>query len=314
MESRSFVLEASDGVPITIHAWDTPPGVSTRAIFQISHGMAEFALRYDGFASYATRHGYFVYAADHRGHGQTAGSLGKLGHLADRDGFVRVMEDQRELALELGKRHPSLPIVLLGHSFGSFIAQMIIERHGNLFSGCVLSGTRGPDPARVFAGRVLARVVSLVSGGRTPSPFLTNLSFGSYNKKIPDATSPNSWLSRDPAIVEEYDASPWCGFPCTAGFYRDLMDGLSAIHKPWAIAGVPPALPVMLLSGSEDPVGSYGKTVSRLAELYRESGVFDVSLVMNEGGRHESLNETNRDAVMADIVAWADRVTGKKPL
>ncbi len=311
MEPRSFVLDASDGVPVTVHAWDTDPSVAPRAVLQISHGMAEFALRYDGFARYAAANGYRVYAADHRGHGQTAGSLGKLGHLADSRGFTRVMEDQRELAVEVRKRHPGLPVVLFGHSFGSFVAQMLIERHGNLFSGCVLSGTRGPDPASVLSGRALAFLVSLFSGRRTPSPFLTHMSFGSYNARIPDATSPNSWLSRDAAVVEEYDASPWCGFPCTAGFYRDLTEGLSAIHKPWAIAGVPPALPVLIVSGSCDPVSSYGKTVSRLAGIYREAGMVDVSLVLYEGGRHEMLNETNRDQVMADIVAWANRVTGK---
>lgn len=311
METRSFIHEASDSVPITVHAWDADPRVAPRGIIQISHGMAEFALRYDGFASYAVSNGYAVYAADHRGHGQTAGSLDRLGHLADRDGFTRVMEDQRELALELAKRHPSLPIILVGHSFGSFVAQMLIERHGNLFAGCVLSGTRGPDPALVLSGRILAFIVSLVAGNRKPSPFLTNVSFGSYNRRIPGAASPNSWLSRDSSVVEEYDASPWCGFPCTSGFYRDLMRGLSAIHKPWAIAGIPTYLRVLIVSGSLDPVGGYGKTVSRLAKLYREAGIDDVSLLVYEGGRHEMLNETNRAEVMSDIVAWMDRVTEK---
>lgn len=311
MATRSFILEASDGIPITVHVWEPGKQVLPRGVIQISHGMAEFALRYDSFALQAAVQGYLVYAADHRGHGQTAGSLNKLGHLADKDGFTRVMNDQRELAVEIGKRHPEFPRILFGHSFGSFIAQMLIERHGNLFTGCILSGTRGPDPVLVFSGRLLARIVSLLTGKRTPSRFLTRASFGSYNARIPDAKSPNSWLSRDTAVVEDYDVSPWCGFPCTPGFYRDLMDGLSVIHKPWAIAGIPASLHVLILSGSCDPVGSYGKTVTRLAELYRNAGVLDVSLVIYEGGRHEMLNETNRGEVSGAILAWVDRVTGK---
>lgn len=306
MTRDSILLAASDGTKIVVHRW-LPDG-KPAGIIQISHGMAEYAMRYDRFAEAALLENYAVYAADHRGHGETAGSLEKLGYLADRKGFDRVMEDQHELTEEIKKTWPKVPVVLFAHSFGSFIAQMYIEKYGEGLAGCVLSGTRGPDPATVFGGKLLANIICLFGGKKKPSPFLTQLSFGAYNKRIPDAQSPNAWLSRDPAEVEKYDASPWTGFTCTAGFYRDLMSGLSRIHKPQAMDLIPKNLPIFILSGTDDPVSLYGKTVQSLAGIYKGIGIKNVKLTLYEGGRHENLNETNRDEVTRDIIGWVRSV------
>ena len=306
MTTDTFYLGVSDGTSVAVHRWTAE--AEPKAIIQISHGMAEYARRYDRFAAAAAARGFTVYAADHRGHGQTAGSLDRLGYLADRDGFVRVMEDQHELTLEIRKNHPGVPIVLLGHSFGSFIAQMYIERYGTLLAGCVLSGTRGPDPVTVIPGKILAALVCLFGNPRKKSHFLANLSFGSNNRRIPDAASPNAWLSRDAKEVELYDDTPWAGFTCTAGFFRDLTHGLSAIHAKKALAGIPCALPVFIASGAEDPVGNYGKTPTALAEIYRRLGLVSLKFVLYPGARHEILNETNRDEVSSDIFGWIDSI------
>lgn len=309
MIKDSFTLTASDGFSIVVHRW-LPDG-KPNGVLQISHGMAEFAMRYDHFAEAAVKAGMAVFAQDHRGHGETAGTLDRLGYLADRGGFERVAQDLREVTLHVQGLFPGLPIFLFGHSFGSFVSQMYIERFGDLLSGCVLSGTRGPDPLTVAGGRLMAGLVCLFRGKKRPSPFLTALSFGTYNARIPGAKSPNSWLSRDEGEVERYDASPWTGFTCTSGFYRDLMHGLSLIHRTASIRAIPRALPVLIMSGSDDPVGGYGKTVSRLAELYRAAGMGRVHLKLYEGGRHEMLNETNKAEVVADVLAWIASV--RKP-
>ena len=306
MTRDSIFLAASDGTNIVVHRW-LPDG-KPAGIIQISHGMAEYAMRYDRFAEAALLENYAVYAADHRGHGETAGSLEKLGYLADRKGFDRVVEDQYELTEEIKKALPKTPVVLFGHSFGSFIAQMYLEKYGSELAGCILSGTRGPDPSTVFGGKLLANVICLFGGKEKPSPFLTQLSFGAYNKRIPDAQSPNAWLSRDPGEVEKYDASPWTGFVCTAGFYRDLMSGLSRIHKPAAMDLIPKNLPIFILSGTDDPVSQYGKTVQTLAGIYKGIGIKNVKLTLYEGGRHENLNETNREEVTRDILGWVRSV------
>ena len=182
MNAETFYLTASDNQQIAVHRW--LPLTKMRGIILISHGMAEYAMRYDRFADAALAQYFGVYAPDHRGHGETAGSLLKLGYLADKNGFVRVMEDLHELTLEIQSKHPDTPIILLGHSFGSFITQMYIENYGNLLSGCVLSGTRGPDPLLVFGGKIAANVIAFCCGKKKPSPFLTTTSLIRPTAKI----------------------------------------------------------------------------------------------------------------------------------
>jgi len=309
MITNQSIFDASDGAAITIHSW--VPNTIPKGIILLAHGMAEYARRYDYFADKATEQGYAVYAPDLRGHGETAGCLKNLGYLADHNGFVRVALDIAEITVHLQHMNPDIPVFLMGHSFGSFISQYIIETHGELFSGCILSGTRGPDPFLVIGGSILAALVSLLRGKKHPSPFLTQVSFGSYNAHITNPASFNSWLSRDECQVAAYDESPWSGFDCTAGFYRDLMKGLSIIHRKKMMPGIPKSLPILCLSGSEDPVSSYGKTVTHLVNIYRSLGITDLSYTLFEGGRHEMLNEINREAVSTTILQWIDnRVHG----
>jgi len=304
MTKDTCYLETGDGEKIVVHKW--VPSEPPRAILQISHGMAEFAMRYDSFASLAASRGFVVYADDHRGHGETAGSLDRLGFLAESDGFEKVVTDVRAVSAMAVSEYPGLPLVLFAHSFGSFVGQRYIQVYGGSLSACVLSGTKGPDPVMVALGGAVARLVALFKGKKHRSGLLHNLAFGANNARIPDAQSANAWLSRDPAEVEKYDASPWCGFVCTAGFYCDLMHGLSLIHRREALALVPQNLPVLITGGSDDPVSAYAKTVRALADIYEKSGMTDVSLKLYEGGRHEMLNETNKAEFMDDVLAWID--------
>lgn len=311
MDAETFYLTASDNEQIAVHRW--LPLVKPRGIILISHGMAEYAMRYDRFADAAIAQGFGVYAPDHRGHGETAGSLLKLGYLADKNGFERVMEDLHELTLNIQSTHSDTSVILLGHSFGSFISQMYIEKYGNLLSGCVLSGTRGPDPLVVFGGKIAANIIAFFCGKKKQSPFLTQLSFGTYNKRISNPGSPNSWLSRDTSEVEKYDASPWAGFTCTTGFFQDLMAGLSYIHMNESFSGIPQNLPIFIICGSEDPVGTYGKTVKKLADILTDKGISDLTLRIYEGSRHELLNETNKEEVIDDILDWISLCVAASP-
>ena len=303
MTNNTIDFMASDGVRIALHNW--LPNSKPVTIIQIVHGMAEYAMRYDRFAQEAIRHGYAVYAADLRGHGETAGSIEKLGYLADKNGFERVMEDQHEITLRLHTTYPETPIILFAHSFGSFIAQLYLETYGNNISACILSGTKGPDPITVYTGKMLANLIALFAGRKKKSPMLTKLTFSGYNKHIPNAESQNSWLSRDREEVRAYDATPWAGFVCTAGFYQDLLHGLSVIHSKKMLRQIPKNIPILLLSGTEDPVSSYAATVQKLSEIYKQLGLA-VQIKLYEGGRHESLNEINREEVTQDIIAWID--------
>ncbi len=290
----------SDGTAVALHQW--LPKKTPKAVIHIVHGMAEHSLRYDGFAEDACKHGFTVFSADHRGHGKTAG-YGLKGYLADKDGFKRVVDDQKEINEEIGKIYPDVPVIILGHSFGSFITQSYIENYGNTVSACILSGSAGPNPI-IGIALFLANLNVLFHGKKNISKMMDKLSFGSYNKKIKSPKTKFDWLSRDENEVIKYINDDLCGFICTAGFYKDLMQGLKIIHTRSALSQIPATLPILIAAGSEDPVSSYGKTLLKLYSLYKQNGIKNVEIKLYEGARHEILNETNKEEVKTDIFGW----------
>ena len=294
----------SDGFPVAMYEWT--PEQKPKAVLHIVHGMAEHAQRYDRFAQEACTRGFAVCAADHRGHGKTAQDTASLGYLSDGDGFGRVVEDQAEINAEIRERFPSLPIIIIGHSFGSFVTQGYIERHGSSVTAAVLIGSAGPNPSIGFAS-LLAALNCVLKGRKAPAKLMTTLIFGSYNHGIRDAKTASDWLSRDAAEVQKYCDDERCGFVCTAGFYRDFMRGLQRIHKQEAIRSIPVGLPILITSGSEDPVSNKAKSIAALYQLYQAAGIADVTLKIYDGARHEILNETNRAEVTADILRWIEQ-------
>lgn len=297
-------FEASDGLKLALHRWISKK--KPKGVILISHGMMEFAMRYDSFAQEAVKKGYAVYAPDQRAHGETAGAFNKLGFVPGNKGFDRFVADMEEITTLIEKNHPLTPIILLGHSFGSFVAQMCVQQFGNRLSGCVLSGTRGPNPLLDVFAKPLALLVGFSIGWNTPSRFLNSLVFDPYAKQIQNAKTPNDWLSRDEKEVEAYTASPWCGFPCSAGFYLGIADGLSRIFKQKSIMMVPSGFPILLISGGSDPSGGNGTLVRKLCGLFEKAGLKNVTLKLYEGGRHEMLNETNKAEVFSDIFGWIE--------
>ena len=283
METSVLTLTDDDGIEITYLRW-LPEGGPPRAVLHLLHGWAEHAARYERFAGAATERGIAVYADDHRGHGRTglaaAGGLGDLGPRG-MDGVLDAVRKVSEAALAA---HPGVPRLLLGHSWGSFLAQRYLRRWGSELAGAVLTGTtlRRPDAA--------------------PRA-------GSLNDRFEPAATPYDWLTRDADEVRKYVEDPWCGFermatrPSTAA-------ATSAAREP-DDTKVPPDLPILIANGSVDPVGG-AEGGTALAEHYRQAGVRQVDLVLYDGGRHELLNETNRDEVTADLLAWFDaRIEGQ---
>ncbi len=305
MKKDIIFVKMTDGLPAAVHRW-IPDGEPV-ALVQISHGMAEHAMRYDYFASALVNRGFAVYAHDHRGHGDTAGSAENLGYLADEEGFERVTLDLREIIGLLKNDFPGKKVILFGHSFGSFVSQNYIEQFGNEIDGCILSGSAGPRLLMVNAGRSAAGLIIALKGKRYRSQFLQNLAFGGYNDRIENPISKNSWLSRDEEVVRQYDSHEYDGFLATAGFFYDLFTGLSRIHLEKAMKKIPKELPVFIFAGTADPVGDYGKTVTDLADIYRDLGLTDVTFTLYPEGRHEMLNEINKDEVIADIIRWIEK-------
>jgi alpha-beta hydrolase superfamily lysophospholipase len=300
MEQHEFVFNGSDGKAIHVYCWAEVE--NPKAAVQLVHGMAEHAARYGRFAEFLNKNGFIVYAGDHRGHGKTAGSVDETGFIGE-DGFNRIVEDNYILTGIIKKKHCNLPVFLLGHSFGSFIAQDYITQYGDGLAGVILSGStmkNGPD---VKAGFLIAAAMTLL-GERKKNPLIDYLSFGSYNRKINKPWCKFAWLSRDEAEVGKYNNDPFCGEIFTTNFYYWFLKGLSGLYKKDKIAKIPVKLPVYIISGDNDPLGNYGKSVVKLYEMYKKLGIYDIQLKLYPGGRHEILNETNRDEVFSDILKW----------
>jgi alpha-beta hydrolase superfamily lysophospholipase len=279
-----------------------PPEGPPKAIVLVAHGMAEHAARYARFASDLAAHGYAAYVPDQRGHGRTAGGDENLGW-AGADGWNGMLRDLDLVASQARGQHAGVPLFLLGHSMGSVLAQRFAQLHGAQLRGLILSGTFGGAPG-IGAGIAAARALSLTRGARTPSP-LQRTMFADFNKAFPARTG-FEWLSRDEAEVQKYADDPWCGFTFSNRLLLDMLRGYAETWKPRNERAVPAGLPVLLFSGELDPVGRSTAAVTQLAERYRALGLHDVRTVFYPGGRHEMLNETNRDEVVRDVLAWLD--------
>ena len=302
-ECETSQLGMSDGNVNTIYVWQAD---QTRCCVVLSHGMCEYALRYSSFAAFLAEAGITTVAEDHRGHGKTAlaaqkAGTGELSFLAEADGFNRVVQDVCELISYTKEHFPSTPVFLFGHSFGSLVAQSVIEQHGDMVDKAVLCGTIGPRRALIAVANAVGSLVKALEGAHRKSTLLYFLTFGFNNAHIKGAKTPFDWLSRDEAAARAYADDPLCGVQPTNGFLCDIYSGLRQIHRRAAIASIPKQLPVLIIAGTDDPIGSRGKTVRRLFAEYQRAGMTRVTMKLYEGARHELLNETNRDEVMGDV-------------
>jgi len=306
MQSRTFTLAAEDGLQRFVHAW--LPDRPAKAAVQIAHGLAEHGGRYARLAAALTGAGYAVYAGDHRGHGRTARTPEDLGFFAERDGWRKCLDDLAQLHRRIAADHPGLPVLLIGHSMGSFMAQQVISERGAELAGAVLSGSGGRPSALASAGRFVARIERARLGAHGRSKLIQALSFDAFNKQFAPARTPADWLSRDAAEVDKYIADPLCGFPATVQLWIDLLDALGDITAPRRQARIPKALPIYVISGSRDAVSENARGIAQLLAAYRAAGLERVTSRLYPDARHELFNETNRDEVTRDLLAWLDGV------
>lgn len=304
MQSSTFTLATADGTQLHVNRW-LPDGPA-KAVVQIAHGMAEHSDRYARFAQRLTDAGYAVYANDHRGHGVTAREVRDRGYFADRDGFHTAVEDLHLVSSHAREENSGLPLFLFGHSMGSFLSRGYAIRSGVELDGLVLSGTASDPGLLGRAGQVLATTQGRLRGRRHTSGLMNSLTFGSYNADFKPARTDFDWLSRDESEVDKYVEDEHCGEVFSAGFYADLLGGLRGVNQEANVARVPKDLPIHLIAGSDDPVGNKGQGVQQVADQYSRLGVRDVTTTIWPGARHEVLNETNRDEVMDEVVAWLD--------
>ena len=309
MKSADFAFQTIDGATLHVSGWtiDTP-----KAVVQVLHGMAEHGSRYARLAQALASAGYSTYAHDHRGHGRSIPEGSPPGHMADNDSWNRIVEDAHGINREIAKRHPGLPIIILGHSMGSFVLQQLLFEHPNDMVAAALSGSNGRPPAIAMVGKLVARIERARVGKRASSPVLQRLTFGEYNKPFAPGRTEFDWLSRDPEEVDKYVADPLCGFAVSTQTWLDLLNALDRIANPSNIAKVPKGMPLYLFAGDQDPVGDFGKGMKRLYDAYKRAAIFDVRLKLYPDARHETLNEVNREEVINDFISWCDEVVASQ--
>jgi len=296
-----FTLSAEDGHIIRGDCWQGDGDVV--AVIQIFHGLGEHHGRYARFANVAATRGIAVVAHDHRGHGP---HTEHLGHYADRDGWPHLIDDGLLVNDMIGDQHQGVPIVLLGHSMGSFVAQYFSMQHDYRLTALILSASNWPSKSKLIAGRILARIEALRIGSRGNSALLDKLGFGDFNKSFAPARTELDWLSRDQAEVDAYINDPFCGGLFSCGLWLDLMGGLKAIASDHQLQRIRAELPILLTGGSNDPVGGE-RGISELAMHYTRSGHNQLTVKIYPHGRHEMLNETNRDEFSADLLDWIEK-------
>ena len=291
---------AADGRRIRLR--ECRPDGEAAGVIQILHGLAEHSARYDRFAADAAAAGYLVVTHDHRGHGPDHGGE-RLGHFADDGGWQRVVGDVAAVNAAIRQAASDVPLTLLGHSMGSYVAQSFLMQHPQSADRLILSGTTWPDRREVRLARWLAQLVALVRGKRRQAFLLDRMSFGKFNDRFAPVRTPFDWLSRDEAEVDRYVDDPLCGFVASNRLWIDLLGGLLEIGTREALSRIPAGLPILILGGEADPVGGRSG-LARLADEYRATGHDDVTLKIYPGARHEMLNESNRSEVTADILGW----------
>ncbi len=302
MISETFSFETPDREKIFVYKW--LPDNEIKAVVQIAHGMAEHARRYEEFAKFLTDNSIAVYANDHRGHGNTAGDLDKLGYFADKNGWELVLKDMNRLTHIIKQEHPDKPIFLLGHSMGSLFARAYMVKYPNEISGVILSGTSGEGGLLVSLGKTIAKLQGTFTHPKKQSQLLNDMTFKDYNKAFKPAKTDFDWLSRDEKVVQDYINDPYCGQVVSNRFYYDMLSLIQFINKDSSYTNAPKDMPVLMFSGENDPVGNFGKGVKKVYNKYKKAGVKDITLKLYPEGRHEMLNETNRSEVYNDVLQW----------
>ncbi|HSI67489.1 MAG TPA: lysophospholipase [Planococcus sp. (in: firmicutes)] len=301
MKTTKNFLKARDNHEIYYEIYEP---AEPKAHVHILHGMAEHISRYEEFAEHLVKNGFAVSGHDQRGHGRTSERNGAAGFFAKEDGFDLIVEDSRQVMKAVQEQLGDLPLILFGHSMGSFVARRYIQLYSPEISKVVLSGTGGDPGLSGQAGLAFA-VLSAKKGGKESSnPMLGKLTFGSFAKQFAEEESEYAWLSRDTSEVAKYENDDLCGFAMTNQFYVDLFTGIARINKKKEIDEIRKDLPVFLISGSEDAVGDNGKGVFQTAQQYQQAGLKNIRVYLVENARHEVLHELDKEVNYSIIAEW----------
>lgn len=297
-----YIPSTNNRNQLHVAIWE--PERETKAILQISHGMVEYIVRYDDFAKHLNQQGILVIGNDHLGHGQSVLDESEFGYFGKEKGSA-VVDDLYEVTKYAKKQYgENIPYFLMGHSLGSFMARRYLMSYGEKITGAIISGTGYKTVPVLDAASFFTAVTKLFHGERYRSPFLKWLAFHTYNRKIADVKTKNDWLTRDEAVVAAYNENPYCKFSFTVNGYETLFGVIKYIQKQNNWEKTPKQLPILMIAGEEDPVGSYGKDVKKVYKKYQQMGCSHIELRLYKDDRHELVNELDRESVYEDISQW----------
>lgn len=302
---QEFYYHSKDGLT-QIHAIEWIPETEVRGVLQIAHGMVEFIDRYDRFAAFMASQGFYVVGNDHLGHGKSVTDESQLGYFARHDGNFCVLGDMQQLREDTRKKYPDVPYFLLGHSMGSFLARQFIEKFGEGLSGAIIMGTGYQPNATLDLAIGLTAVFQRARGGHYRSTTINNMALGSYNASFEPGRTKCDWLTKDEAIVDAYAANPLNQFVFTVNGYYNMFRGMRYCQRKENLNKIPKDLPILVVSGQNDPVGEFGKGPKIVAESYRETGIRDVTLKLFPDDRHEILNELDKEDVDQYLLNWIE--------
>lgn len=307
--TKSYGTFPSSNGSSTVHYTVWTPDVTPAGMVQIAHGMCEYIDRYDETARYLCERGYIVFGNDHVGHGRSVNAPDELGYFAPEDGDLCLVRDMAEMNRIMKRTYRSLPTVLLGHSFGSFLSRAYLMGHADSIDGLILSGTSaGKAPLKL--AMMLANFIKKLKGGHYRSPLLNKLAFGSYNKPFAKGKKGTGyeWVTSDPEALKAYAADPLCTYIFTTQGFYDLFTVLAFVNSTEWYEKTPKGLPIFLMSGDRDPVGSFGKDIPAIAEALLEMDASDVEYKLYAGEHHEPLTGLCRSEAFADVAAFVEKV------
>lgn len=307
MKGATFLkVQMVDGYDIELYVYEPQGEIRTRGVIQLVHGSCEHAMRYEPFITYLVNLGYVVYANDHRGHGKSVKSVDDYGYFGEMNGWGKLVDDLKSVNDLIHAQYPDLPIVMLGHSMGSFLARHYAIDYGETINGLILIGTAHEPKYQLVAGKIASKLVKRFKQSHYRSPLIHQLSYGTFNQGIKNAKTASDWICYDEQVVEQFCADPSCGFVFTAAGFEDLFTGLLYIINEKNIKKMLHDLPVLLLSGEDDPVGEYGKAVIKAYQTMKQAGLVCVDYKLYPRMRHEILNEKEKAIVYKDIHQWLE--------
>lgn len=297
-EIKSIEVQSTDNIH-TLKGLIYIPEGEIKGIFHLVHGMCEYIGRYAHIFATLAERGYVCCGYDNLGHGKTARDENELGFIAHRDGWKYLVRDVKAFEDAVKKIYPDIPLCLMGHSMGSFIARIAAENYGDRIEKFIICGTGGPNPAAPF-GLLATDIMRLLNGEKHKSKLVNKLAFGAYNKRF-EGDSEFEWITTDREVINKYAADKYCNFKFTVSAMHDLVKLNQLANRPAWFKNIRKDLPILLISGSDDPVGAYGKGVTRVYNKLKAAGVKDVTLKLYNGCRHEIHNDSCKNQVINDI-------------